>query len=194
MSQVPYTLPASAHPALWKDLKRLSNTAKPESKWHAVYTLPRHEKSLARQLCLRGIDHFLPLYSAKRKWSDGSKVTLELPLFPGYIFVSVEPESRVRVLQCPGALYMLQGMGKEPAEIAGDEIERLRSGLIKDRSQPHPLLTVGQRARIVRGPLAGMQGILQRFKGGFRVVLTLELIKQSVAVEIEMGDLELPTN
>lgn len=191
MSQVTYTLPSSPHAALWPDLQRVSGTAADGERWHAVYTVPRHEKSLARHLELRQIEHFLPVYSTRRKWRDGSNVTLDLPLFPGYIFVRIPRAARTRVLASPGALYLVGGLGLAPAEIPSMQIEALRDGLAKDRTQPHPLLTVGQRVRITRGALAGVEGVLQRLKSGLRVVITLELIMQSVAVEVEMSDIEL---
>jgi transcription antitermination factor NusG len=166
-------------------------TASANESWHAVYTLARHEKSLARHLTLRNVEHFLPVYCARRQWNDGSKVSIELPLFPGYIFVRVSRRHRVSVLESPGALYIVDGLGKEPAEIPAEQIESFRNGFVKDRCEPHSLLTIGQRVRIIRGALTGMQGILQQIRGGFRVVVTLELIMQSVAVEIESGDVEL---
>lgn len=191
MDQVEYTFEQANQSQFWPDRQCGVISANLEECWHAVYTLPRHEKSLARQLALRNVEYFLPVYSAHRKWSDGSKVTLELPLFPGYIFVRVSRTTRLRVLESPGALYIIEGLGKQPAEIPSAQIDTLRNGLAKDRSQPHPLLTVGQRVRIIRGALTGMQGILQRLKTGCRVVITLELIMRSVGVEIDINDLEM---
>lgn len=156
-----------------------------------MYTIPRHEKSLARHLLVRGIEHFLPLYCVRRKWNDGSRVILELPLFPGYIFVRLSRHSRVRVLESPGALYFVAGIDAEPARIVDSDIDKLRHGLLREHTQPHPLLTVGQRVRVTRGALTGMEGILQRLKSGFRVVITMELLMQSVAVEMEMSDFEV---
>ncbi len=78
-----------------------------------------------------------------------------------------------------------------PAEIPASQIESLRNGLTEDRAQPHPLLTVRKRVRIVRGALAETDGILQRLKSLFLVVITLELIMQSIAVEVEMSDIEV---
>jgi hypothetical protein len=102
--------------------RRALNGSEGEEHWYAVYTVPRHEKSLARQLALRSIDHFLPLYCSRRKWNDGSKVTLELPLFPGYVFVRVSRAARVRVLESPGALYMVGGIGNELAQIPSTHV------------------------------------------------------------------------
>jgi len=118
------------------------------SNWFAVYTASRHEKRVAQHLGQRQIEFYLPLYRSARKWSDGSRVTLELPLFPGYIFVHINRAERVRVLCVPGALAVVGGNGREPLPLPDEAIEALRSGLHLHPVEPHPLLTVGQRARI----------------------------------------------
>ncbi len=161
------------------------------SRWYAVYTTCRHEKRVAQHLAQREVEHYLPLYVAHRKWRDGSKVALELPLFPCYIFVRIGRLERVRVLSAPGALAIVGGTGGEPAPLPDAALDALRQGLQKGQVEPHPLLTAGQQVRIRSGAFAGMQGIVARKKSGFRVVLTLEQIMQSVAVEVDESDLEL---
>jgi transcription antitermination factor NusG len=161
-----------------------------EPKWFAVYTTSRHEKRVAQHLTQRQIEHYLPLYRSQRKWSDGSRVTLDLPLFPGYLFVHIKRTERVRVLDVPGALAVVGGTGREPVAMPDEAIDALRTGLHLRRVEPHPLLTAGQRARIRSGALAGMEGIVVRWKNGFRVVLTLEHIQRSIAVEVGGDDLE----
>lgn len=160
------------------------------ARWFALYTTCRHEKRIAQHLSQREIEHYLPLYQADRKWRDGSRVTLDLPLFPGYIFVRIQRSQRVSVLSVPGALSVVGGTGGEPAPLPDGAIEALRWGLIEHRVEPHPLLRVGQFARIRSGAFAGMEGIVVRKKSGFRVVLTLEQIMQSVAVELDEEDVE----
>jgi transcription antitermination factor NusG len=161
-----------------------------EPKWFAVYTISRHEKRVAQHLTQREIEFYLPLYRSQRKWSDGSRVTLELPLFPGYLFVRIKRTERVRVLDVPGALAVVGGTGREPVALPDDAVEALRAGLHLRRAEPHPLLTVGQRARIRSGALAGMEGVVMRMKNSFRVILTLEHIQRSIAVEVSGDDLE----
>jgi transcription antitermination factor NusG len=158
--------------------------------WFAVYTSPRHEKRVAQCFIVREIEHFLPLYHPRHRWADGSTVTLDLPLFPGYIFVHIDRSERVRILEAPGVLKLVGGTGRQPAALPEAEIEALRAGLSLRRAEPCPLLTVGQRARIRSGALAGMEGVVVRQKGGLRVVLTVELIMQSVAVEVDAAELE----
>jgi len=161
----------------------------PERKWFAVYTTSRHEKRVAQHLTQREIEFYLPLYRSDRKWSDGSRVTLELPLFPGYLFVHIRRTERSRVLGVPGTLAVVGGMGREPVPLPDEAIDALRNGLYLCKAEPHALLTVGQRARIRTGALAGMEGVVLRKKNSYRVILTLEHIQRSIAVEVDEGDL-----
>jgi len=118
------------------------------------------------------------------------EVTLDLPLFPGYIFVCIERAQRVRVLEVPGVLAIVGGTGGEPAALPASEIDALRSGLSQRNAQPHPLLKVGQRVRIRSGAFAGMEGVVVHMKYSYRVVLTLDCIMQSFAVEVDGDELE----
>jgi transcription antitermination factor NusG len=161
-----------------------------DSRWYAVYTTCRHEKRVAQHLEQRAIEHFLPLYTAQRKWRDGSRVTLQLPLFPCYIFVRMARQERGQVLSVPGALMVVGGTGGEPASLAEATVSALRCGVEARCVQPHALLTAGQTVRIRSGAFEGMTGIVSRKSNGFRVVLTLEQIQQSVAVELDEADVE----
>jgi transcription antitermination factor NusG len=169
-----------------------ASTTDPDARlrWFAVYTASRHEKKVAQHLTEREIEFYLPLYQSKRKWRDGSRVTLDLPLFPGYLFVHIRRGERVRVLEVPGALAVVGGNGREPVPLPDEAIDALRSGLHLRHAEPHALLAVGQRARIRYGALAGMEGFVVRRKSGLRVVLTLEYIQRSVSVEVAADDLE----
>jgi transcription antitermination factor NusG len=157
--------------------------------WYAVYTTPRHEKRVREHLEMRQIESFLPLYRSLRQWNNGCKVTVELPVFPNYIFVRIAPESRVRVLELPGVLSLV-GSGREPTPLPEFEIESLRTALHERVFEPHPYLVVGERVRIRSGALAGMEGVLLRKKSCWRVVLALDLIMKSVAVEVDAHELE----
>ncbi len=158
-------------------------------RWFALYTASRHEKRVAQHLSQREIEFYLPLYKSERKWSDGSRVTLDLPLFPGYLFIHIQRSERSSVLGVPGALAVVGGTGGEPACLPDTTIHALRSGLEARPARPHPLLTAGQRVRIRSGALAGFEGIVARNKNIFRVVLTVEHIMQSYAVEVAVEDL-----
>jgi transcription antitermination factor NusG len=157
--------------------------------WYAAYTSAQHEKKVAAELERRSVESFLPMYSSVRRWRD-RQVQLELPLFPGYVFVHLALRERLRVLQVPGVAKLV-GFGGLPVALPGEEIEALRAGLDgRLRAEPHPFLTVGRRVRLKSGPLAGMQGILLRRKGKFRVVISIELIQRAVAVELETLEVE----
>jgi transcription antitermination factor NusG len=160
-----------------------------EPRWFAAYTSPRHEKHVSQQMQHRGIQNFLPLYKSMRRWKDRRK-ELELPIFPGYLFVRMALRERVRVLQVPGVVQLVSFQGR-PAPLPDSEIEMLRGQLSQSGTlQPHPFLTVGRRVRVTNGPMSGMEGLLARKKEKFRVVLSIELIQRSVAVEVDMRDIE----
>lgn len=158
-------------------------------RWYAVYTKPCHEKRVAEHLQIRSVEMFLPLYRSARRWNNGCKVNLERALFPGYVFVCILPNERVRVLELSGVVSIV-GTAREPTPLPTEYIERLRSGLRLVNAQPHPGLAIGERVRICRGPLEGMSGTVTRERNGFRVVLTVDLIMKSVAVEVSVDDVE----
>ncbi len=159
------------------------------SHWFAVYTSARHEKVVARQFESREIESFLPLYTVPSRWKNGCRVEVDRPLFPSYLFVHIERRDCVRVLQVPGVVSII-GSGREPSSLPTSDIESLRSGLSLRRFEPHQYLVAGERVRIDSGSLAGMVGVLLRKKNSLRVVLTLDLIMQSVAVEVGIDEIE----
>lgn len=160
-----------------------------EERWYAAYTCANHEKRVAKQLEERAVEHFLPVYGSIRRWKD-RKVKLELPLFPGYVFVHLALRDRLRVLQTPGVARLV-GFGGLPTALPDQEIDMMRSSLEKQlRLEPHPYLTAGRRVRLKSGPLAGLEGILVRRKGLLRLVLSLDLIQRSVTVEVGANDVE----
>lgn len=159
--------------------------------WYAAYTAPRHEKKVAEYLVAREVEHFLPLYSIAKRWKDGSRVTVKEPLFPNYVFVRIPMRRRVQVLGVPGVLWMVGA--KKPEPLADEEIEVLRSALPSRKFEPHPFLAVGNKVRVCRGPLVGAVGVVARVKNELRLVITLDLLMRSVAVEVDAGDLEAET-
>ena len=161
----------------------------PQVRWYAAYVCSRHEKQVVTQLQERRISCFLPVYRSVRRWKDRRK-ELELVLFPGYVFVHLDLKDRLRVLQLPSVVRFVSFNG-HPAPLPDSEIEILSKGLASGiRAEPHPYLKVGHRVRVRSGPLAGAQGILQRKKEKFRVVLSIDLIMRSVAVEVDEADIE----
>ena len=157
--------------------------------WYAICTRPRHEKKVREFLCYRQIECFLPLYRAIHRWKNGCKAQVESPAFPGYLFVKSQSRELVRILDIPGVLSFV-GSRQHPSQLDDFEIETLQSGLHLRHFEPHPRLTIGERVRIIAGPLSGLDGVLLRNKNGIRVVITLGLIHQSVAVELDIDDVE----
>jgi transcription antitermination factor NusG len=161
-------------------------------RWFAVYTNSRHEKCVARHLTERQIKNFLPLYRKVHRWTKRSSISLELPLFPNYVFVHISPPQRNVVLGVPGVIALV-GSGHAPSALPDAEIESLRTAMERNKFEPHPYLVAGERVRIRAGSMEGMEGILVRKKNELRVVLTLDLIQRSVAVEVDADDVE-PAN
>jgi transcription antitermination factor NusG len=156
--------------------------------WSVAYTSANHEKRVAEQLVQRSVEHFLPTYESVRRWKD-RRTKLQLPLFPGYVFVCLSLCDRIKVLQVPGVAWLV-GFNGQPAVVADQEIEALRSSTATHLGvQPHPYLKVGHRVKIRRGILAGVEGILVRRKNALRVVLSIDLIMRSVSIEVDASDL-----
>jgi transcription antitermination factor NusG len=147
---------------------------------YAIYTRSRHEKIVAKQLGQR---------ETVRNWKNG-RFKVQIPLFPEYLFVRIPLKERLRVLQVPGVVTIV-GFKGIPAPLPQAEIETIRDALSKGvHATPHPYLKVGTRVRIKGGPLEGMQGILSRKKGHLRVVVSVDLIMRSIAIDIQASDVE----
>jgi transcription antitermination factor NusG len=167
----------------------MNDWAPEPASWFAVYTSSRHEKCVVRHFAERNIESFLPLYAKKHDWQKRSSQWLELPLFPNYVFVHIQPPQRIPVLNVPGVLGIVGG--REPSAVPDCEIGALRAGLACGTLEPHPYLAEGERVRIRAGAMAGIEGILVRRKNALRVVLTLDLIQRSVATEMDANNVEL---
>jgi transcription antitermination factor NusG len=160
-----------------------------EPHWYAAYTCAKHEKRVAEQFTQRSVENFLPQYESVRRWKD-RRVRLQLPLFPGYVFVRLALRERLRVLETPSVVRLV-GFNGHPAALPDKEIEALRACVAAQlATEPHPYLTAGRRVRIKSGPLAELEGVLVRRKNTFRVVLALDLIARSAAVEVDASNIE----
>ncbi len=158
------------------------------SRWYAAYTCTHHERRVAQQLAERHVENFLPLYRSVRRWKDRRK-ELQLALFPGYVFVHMDVRDRLQVLQLPGVVNLVS-FGGVPAPLPDNEIEILRQGSANPgRITPHPYLKVGRRVRVSSGPFAGTEGILVRRRDGCRVVVSIDLLMRSVAIEVDEADI-----
>jgi transcription antitermination factor NusG len=157
--------------------------------WYALYTRHQHEKAIAQILSAKGLEVFLPLYNATRRWKDRT-VHLSLPLFPCYLFLRGMKERRLEVVTTPGIVSILSVNG-EPAAIPESEIESVRKAVEwGNRVEPHPFLRCGDRVRVICGPLQGLEGILVRQKNLYRLVLSVEILERSAAVEVEVSSVE----
>jgi transcription antitermination factor NusG len=144
----------------------------------------RCEKTVATIVRNKGFEDFLPIHASRRRWSDRLK-SVELPLFPGYVFCRLEPQQRLSVLTIPGVLHLV-GIGKTPIPIEDHEITAIQSIIQSGlAAEPWPFLEPGQRVRLNRGPLAGFEGMLIKAAKPQRLVVSVTLLKRSIAVSIE---------
>jgi transcription antitermination factor NusG len=160
--------------------------------WWALYTRHQHEKVVADILSAKGFDVFLPLYESIRRWKDRQKVLL-LPLFPCYVFVRGGLRRRLQVVTTPG-VHTILNHGERVAIIPEAEIDAIRRTMdARFHMEPHPFIRCGDRVRVIRGSLQGLEGILVRKKNQFRLVLSVDMLAKSVAVEIDAADIESVT-
>ncbi|MEO8659276.1 MAG: transcription termination/antitermination NusG family protein [Bryobacteraceae bacterium] len=156
----------------------------PEHAWFGVRVRSNCEAIVSTGLRSKGLEEFAPLYSSRRRWSDRIR-TVQLPLFPGYVFARFDPSVRTPVLATPGVVHILS-LGGRPEPIDEKEIVSIRSLLSSGISaEPWPFLRVGQRVNLANGPLKGVEGIVVDLKQGCRLIVSVTLLQRSIAVEIE---------
>ncbi len=152
--------------------------------WYGLQVRPRFEKAVSYVLRGKGYEEFLPLYRTNNRWSDRTK-TVELPLFPGYLFCRLDVNRRLPVLTTPGVTSII-GCGKKPVPVDPDQVEAVfrlaKSGV---PVLPWPYLREGQRVRINRGAMKDVEGLLISIKKQYRLVLSVTLLQRSVSVEID---------
>lgn len=152
--------------------------------WFSIVSKPQHERAVCDGLTQKGLETFLPQYEATRRWSDRVK-RLQLPLFPQYVFCRFDPARRWQVLQTAGVRSIV-AFGGESAAIPDHDIERVRALVASHLTlEPWPFLKTGQRVRVQEGPLEGLEGIIADASGTHRVVVSLDLLQRSVAVQID---------
>ena len=153
-------------------------------RWFAIRVKSKHEKLVATMASNKGFEEFLPTYQCRRRWSDRVK-SVEFPLFPGYVFCRLDPLHRLPILTIPGVLHFV-GIGKIPVPIDDTEIAAIQSAVRSGLStEPWPFLETGQQVRLEEGPLAGMEGIMIGTSKRDRLIVSVTLLKRSVAVAIE---------
>ncbi|HEU4685236.1 MAG TPA: UpxY family transcription antiterminator [Nitrospira sp.] len=163
------------------------STIPQEARWYAVRTKSRHEKVVRDQLAGQGLEPLLPTVKRRSQWKD-RKQEIEVPLFSGYCFVRFATEQKLPVLKTTGVVDIVGG-GSRPEPIPEDEIAALQKLMQTVLPyDPHPYLHEGMLVEVVRGPLAGVQGLLLRKEKRHRLILGVRLIQQAAAVEIDVRD------
>jgi transcription antitermination factor NusG len=162
------------------------SATEPGFNWYALYVHARKESLVASQLKGLGLECFLPTYKSVRKWSDRVK-EVEQPLFPSYLFCRFDYQDRRAVVMTSGVLQIV-GNGRTALPVASEEISAIQQAVSSGTShQPWPYIEVGERVRVARGTLSGLEGILINFKGNHRVVLSVSLLQRSVALEVDLA-------
>jgi transcription antitermination factor NusG len=157
--------------------------------WLAAYTRSRHEQQVARQLGQKELEYMLPTYERLIRWSDRIR-RVQMPLFPSYIFVHICEDERRTLLETVGIVQLVSVAGR-PALLADEEVERLRSCMSGSADvEPHPYLSIGHRVRVKHGPFAGWEGTLLEKQNSRRLVVNIEQIMKSIAVNIHSADVE----
>ena len=168
----------------------LSTTKPEESHWYAVYTRSRHEKKVADALSSKKISAFLPRRRVMRRWKDRRK-EIELPLFSGYVFVKTSMREKLSILRTPGVVTIV-GDARGPIAIPDQQISGIEKLVASNlKYDPVPYLKEGARVSIVHGPLSGVEGILLEKRKKCRLVLSVDLIQQSTALEIDVADTDV---
>lgn len=157
--------------------------------WHALFTRHQHEKSVALALSHKGYEVYLPLYRSLRRWQDREK-QVWFPLFPCYVFVREGMDRQLAILTTPGVVHIV-AWGGQPAIVPLSQLNAVRQILQSSLSvEACPYLQGGDRVLVKAGPLLGLEGILIRQKGAARLVVSLEMLGRSAAVEVDILDVE----
>jgi transcription antitermination factor NusG len=157
--------------------------------WYALHTRSRHEKVVRDQLTAKGITNLLPLWRKRSIWKDRVKM-IETPLFGGYIFGRFPLKHKIDILQTIGVVRIV-GLCGQPVPVPEEQIQAVQTMVGQQMHyDPHPFLREGMRVRVVNGILRGAEGILIAKKQHYRLVISVDLIQKSVAVDIESADVE----
>ncbi|HWR36983.1 MAG TPA: UpxY family transcription antiterminator [Clostridia bacterium] len=160
-----------------------------QSRWYATYTAARHEKTALQHLQSREIETFLPIYDSARRWENGRRAVVQMPLFPSYLFVRISTCERQKVLEAPGIIRIV-GFNGQLAPLRDDEIAALRAAVQVRKSQPHPFLSAGKRVRVTAGALRGLEGVIVRSTRELKMIVSIDSIMRSFSVELEPSDVE----
>ena len=161
-----------------------------DKQWHVLYVKSRTENKVYQSLLGKGVEVYLPLQRKLRQWSDRKKI-IEMPLFPGYIFVKVSCLEYENVLKAKNAVCYITFEGKA-AIVPPKDINALKQILKQDQIHVELTteeLTLGQKVEIVAGPLLGIQGELLEIKGKRKVGIRIRQINYTVVVEVSIENI-----
>jgi transcription antitermination factor NusG len=159
-------------------------------KWYAVYTRSRHEKQVDLFLSERGVETFLPLVHTLSRRRDRKKY-VDIPLFPGYLFVFAEKERLYDVKYTRGVTRIIGTDLGVPTPIPDKQILDIKSVMETEvQLDPFPYLKKGRMVRVKSGPLKGMEGILVERKGHYKLVIRIDLLQKGAAAEVYISDIE----
>ena len=160
-----------------------------EDFWHVLHVIANHEKRVALHLSARSIEHFLPLYSERSRWTDRS-VQIERPLFTGYVFIHFSPRERLAVITTPGVIRLLGDSDSQ--RVTAVELNRIRESLAKGCSlRPHSSIPIGTQVRICSGIFEGVTGVVTELRQQCKVVIELAAVQQCFSLEVRLEEVEV---
>jgi len=156
----------------------------PDQKWYALAVQYQHERQTEKALQSQGLKTMVPLYRSRRRWSDRVK-DVDTPLFPGYVLCQFDLTDRIHVMDTPGVAKIV-GFGGTPAVLEDSEIAAIQRVVgSKLPLAPWPYLKAGDRVRVETGPMRGLEGTLLRTKDTMHLVIGVELLQRSIAVQVD---------
>ena len=162
---------------------------KPQGPWHVLHVHSNFEKRVAQHLLVRAVEHYVPLFRERVKWTDRTVIT-ERPLFPGYVFARFLPEARILVISTPG---VVRSLGDEEGDLVScTELDKIQEGLsIGLLLRPHGHVSVGTPVRIRAGIFEGVEGVVTEFRQQCKVILSLAAVRQCFSLEVDLGDIDV---
>ncbi len=157
--------------------------------WYVLHVISNHERRVAQHLTVRSVEHYVPLYTERVKWTDRT-VVVERPLFAGYVFARFPFQTRRTVISIPGVLRLLGGEERDMVSCA--ELDKIRIGLVSGlRLRPNPMVKVGTRVRVRNGIFAGVEGLVTEFRCPCKVIIALEAVRRCFSLEVETGEIDV---
>jgi transcription antitermination factor NusG len=160
-----------------------------QAPWQVLHVRSNYEKRVVQHLNVRSVEHYLPVYSERVKWTDRTVLT-ERPLFTGYVFARFSLQSRIKVVSIPG---VVRSLGDDQHSLVScGELERIRQGLATGMLlRPHPYVTVGQKVRVRNGIFKGVEGVVAELRQQCKVIIALAAARQCFSLELALGDIEV---